>query len=283
LEDTPTSTIRGVAMGMAELVGKAEERTPVLSALSQTPCVWWRFLIEEEQSGSKGERRWVKVQDGTSHDMFYLNDGTGRLVVDPIGAEMRIDFKRRWLGAGLSLDLVARGFPVGLVLSRGGGQRRYTEWLILPTGKLYVFGTVKGVRDAAAERRERLTQALRDLKADRARMSAFDADRDGNISAEEWETAVEAMKRKIAEDELGEVSPAGAEDADSKMVCKGTDEKTYVISDTGEGGAVGPLAWTGYPSLLLGIVLGLGGLASLLARTGAIAGGKAIPWGHFLQ
>src|SRR5512138_1774117 len=102
IEDTPTSTIRGVAMGMAELSGKAAERTPVFSVLSQTRCVWWRYMVEEERTGSKGEKRWVKVREGASTDLFYLDDGTGRLAIDPMGAEMHIDFKRQWLGSGLA-------------------------------------------------------------------------------------------------------------------------------------------------------------------------------------
>lgn len=283
LQDTPTSTIRGVAMGMAELSGKAVERTPVISPLTTTPCVWWRFTIEQEQTGAKGERKWVKVNEGCSIDLFYLDDGTGRILVDPMGAEMKIDFRRQWYGAAYDPVAGTGASAAGLLLAQGGNRRRYTEWLILPTGKLYLFGHVKGVRDAAAERKERLTQALRDLKADKERLAAFDADQDGRISAGEWDAAVEATKKRIIEEELAEGRPVGREDPDSRMMCKGPDERTYVISDTGEQGAIGSLSWTGYPSLAGGALLGLAGLASLLSRIGIIAGGWTIPWRHFLD
>jgi hypothetical protein len=285
LEDTPTSTIRGVAMGTAELVGKAVERTPLMSILTCTRCVWWRHIVEEERTGSKGEKRWVKVREGTSTDLFYLDDGTGRLAVDPIGAEMKIGFKRQWLGSQLTEGLDpgegAAWGRLGGLLAGVGVQRRYTEWLILPTAKLYVFGFVKNTRDACADRRERLTQALRELKADRARLMAFDADGDGRISEGEWDRAVEAVQRQLTGDDLASSRP-GAADPDSMMVCRGPEEKTYIISDSGEKGAVRGYAWSGYAGLFVGAALFLLGAESLLARLGVIQGGWSVPWGAFM-
>jgi hypothetical protein len=271
LQDTPTSTIRGVAMGTAELVGKAVERTPLLSVLTGTPCVWHRYTVEEERSGSKGEKRWVKVREGVSNDLFYLDDGTGRLAVDPMGAEMNIDNRRRWQdGAGSAFSLAGR-------------RRRYTEWLILPTGKLYLFGYVKSVRDAAADRRERLTAALRELKLDKERMKAFDADGDGVISGQEWEAAVRAVEGHLAEQDLAESRPQAGSDPDALMLCRGPQEKTYVISDTGEKGAVRRYAWSGYLSFSGGAGACLLGAESLLTRFGVIAGGWSIPWREILR
>ncbi len=272
LQDTPTSTIRGVAMGTAELVGKAVERTPLVSVLTSTPCVWFHYTVEEERSGSKGEKRWVKIGEAVSNDLFYLDDGTGRLAVDPMGAEMNIENRRRWIDAA--------GTAFGPFTAH---RRRYTEWLILPTGRLYIFGYVKGVRDAIADRRERLTAALRELKADKERMKAFDGDGDGVISVQEWDAAVKTVEGQLAEQDLAESRPQGGPDPDAMMVCRGPQEKTYVISDTGEKGAVRRFAWAGYLSFFGGAGACLLGFESLLARLGVIAGGWNIPWREILR
>src|SRR5881409_2538250 len=86
LENVPTSRIRSVAMGFAELAGRAKNRTPLAAPFSDIPCVYYRFLVEEERQGRRG-REWTTIDQGQSSDPFYLQDETGALLVDPSGAE----------------------------------------------------------------------------------------------------------------------------------------------------------------------------------------------------
>ncbi len=267
IEDTPTSTIRGVAMGMAELKGKTRMRTPMFSLLTQAPCVWWKFKVEEEREGGKGGRHWVTVSSGESNDIFHLEDGTATIAVDPMGAEMRIENRRQWRG--------------GLVFGNSDifpstYERRYTEWLILPFAPLYVYGYVKGNRDAWADRKVRLTEALRALKADKARLASFDRDGDGRINENEWAEAVKAVERQLAEEDLA--APGGGPDPDAMMVCRGQVERTYIISDTGEDGALRGLAWAGYGCLAAGLLVSLLGAQSLMAKAGLWPWAWAIGW-----
>src|SRR5437867_10327719 len=86
LESVPTSRIRSVAMGFAELAGRAKIRTSLVAPFSGIPCVFYRFLVEEERQSQRG-RRWTTVEQGSTSEPFYLEDDTGTLLVDPSGAE----------------------------------------------------------------------------------------------------------------------------------------------------------------------------------------------------
>ncbi len=70
LENVPTSRIRSVAMGFAELAGRAKNRTPLAAPFSDIPCVYYRFLVEEERQGRRG-REWTTIDQGQSSDPFY--------------------------------------------------------------------------------------------------------------------------------------------------------------------------------------------------------------------
>ncbi|MDI6735416.1 MAG: hypothetical protein QME42_04345 [bacterium] len=52
IEDIPTSKIRSVAMGFAEIKGKARQKIPLKSPLTSADCVYYKFLVEKERTGT---------------------------------------------------------------------------------------------------------------------------------------------------------------------------------------------------------------------------------------
>src|SRR6266705_1201454 len=82
VEDVPASKARSVAMGLAEVKGAARTKAPLASPITGLPCVYYRYLIEEERSGSRGNDRWVTIDKGESTQPFYVEDETGRILVD---------------------------------------------------------------------------------------------------------------------------------------------------------------------------------------------------------
>src|SRR5438093_1975670 len=215
LENVPTSRIRSVAMGFAELAGRAKNRTPLAAPFSDIPCVYYRFLVEEERQGRRG-REWTTIDQGESSDPFYLQDETGALLVDPAGAETVLERSYRQIERG-------EGWL--------GRRKRYSEWWIVTGQKLFVAGTVRRLRDAVLERRAALGDRLRALKHDPERMKAFDADHDGEISTEEWGNAV----RSVQDDLVREDAAAPQEPPEETIaIGKGSDETTFVIAARGE-------------------------------------------------
>ena len=259
LENVPTSRIRSVAMGFAELAGRAKNRTPLVAPFSEISCVYYRFLVEEERQGRRG-REWTTIDQGQSSDPFYLQDETGALLVDPSGAETVLErsFRRVERGEGWL-----------------GRRKRMSEWWVVPGQKLFVAGTVRRLRDAVLERRVALGDRLRALKHDPEKMRTFDADHDGQIGTEEWGNAVRAVQDELVREEARAPQEPPEE---SILIGKGTDEKTFVIAEHGERSLLIRLGLTAAGALVGGGAAVVVFLVSLLARSGLMRGGWIFPW-----
>ncbi len=264
IENLPPSRVRSVAMGLAELSGAARQKLPLVSPLAALSCVYFRYLIEEERSSSRS-REWVTIDKGESSQPFYLEDETGKILVDPAGAEtiLRQDYRE---------------------IRRDGGwtsrRTRYTEWVIAPGEPITVVGTAGPTRDIVWQQKAALVDRLQQLKKHPEQMKQFDTDGDGQISPEEWEKAVQKAKDDVLQDE---VRREAAQPEDDVVVGKGTEEKTFVISDRGERSLVQGLALKAGASLLFGPSILALMAASLLARTGLLPKGLAIPWERFVS
>jgi hypothetical protein len=265
IENVPSSRIRSVAMGLAEIVGAARQRTPLTAHLTGMPCVFYRYLIEQEERGSKGQNHWRTVEQGQSSDPFQLQDPTGTILVDPAGAEIVLRQAHRKIER-----------PSGWFSKR----RRYTEWRIVPGQRVYALGTVRKLRDMARETRAALQQRLRELKRDPQSLASFDADRDGRISTEEWGSAVRVVQDRLLQEAVSAPAP---EPQDDLVLGKGETESTFVIADRGEKALVRMMALKVGGALLAGGAIGLLTVVSLLARSGALPSPWVIPWKDILD
>jgi hypothetical protein len=174
--DTPTSRIASAAQGYVELVGRGQHHPagPLLSKLTGLPCLWYRYLVEQ----NSGKNRWVRIDAGRSEATFLLEDDSGRCLVDPEHAEVITRRKDTWMKGGY----------------------RYTEWLILPQASVYALGqfsTIGGANTDLDLKRD-MSDLLAAWKRDKAALLArFDLDSDGEISEEEWLLARQAARREI--------------------------------------------------------------------------------------
>jgi len=175
IADTPTSRIGSAHQGYVELVGKARPfgESPLIAPHSRTPCVWYRFRIEERR-----DNKWHPAGRGRSDDSFRLEDGSGTVVVDPERAEVISDHRRRWIE----------------------GDRRYTEWLLIVDARVYALGefTTLGGAHAQLDHRSDVGGLLEDWKRDAPALRArFDLDGDGAIDLKEWGLARRAAGREV--------------------------------------------------------------------------------------
>lgn len=95
IEDTPTSTARAISLGMAELEGSPEPFEGDYEApFSKDEVVLYRYHVDKwrQDNDSANDGDWLPVEVGTKPSRFYLDDGTGRVLVDP--AEAEIDLRR---------------------------------------------------------------------------------------------------------------------------------------------------------------------------------------------
>jgi len=165
MQDTPTSRIRSAAQGYVELEGYASATSsPLLSPLTNTPCVWYRFKVEERKTNGKGESEWKTVRSGTSTHLFLLDDHTGECVIDPDKAVAEPAHKKVW----------------------ETGNYRYTEELIHPLEQLYALGWLKSYEPMQSSPHEWIRDEVIAWKSDPAKRRQFDLDGDGELNAAEF-------------------------------------------------------------------------------------------------
>ena len=144
--NTPASKIRSASMGLVEINGLATGPYVINSPLKQTNCYYYRTIAwQYKQRGKDSE--WVKAAEESLHVPFYMDDGSGRLLVDPSGAEMDLhcdfheEYNRSILLGGPDMPGTVYSF-----LSRHGvdSSRRIKveESCISPKDSLFVLGTL---------------------------------------------------------------------------------------------------------------------------------------------
>jgi hypothetical protein len=165
--DTPTSRIVSAPQGFVEIVGRGKQLPGdgLVSHITGLPCLWYRYLIERKRGD-----RWEYVDSDVSHDTFGVDDGSGHVLVDPEGAEIKTARKS--------------------VITEGGYRK--TEWTLIEGETIYVLGehVTLGGPNAVLDKQADLASLLAEWKKDKSKLLArFDANRDGEIDLDEWERA----------------------------------------------------------------------------------------------
>jgi Zn-finger nucleic acid-binding protein len=152
LEATPTSRVRSLAVGLVEVTGTAKAGAASLAApFSGVPCVLFSYHVRERK-GSGRNGRWVTMARGQSDTSFWLDDGSGAILIDPSQAELVLNVRHRYDNTGWKElpPAVERALAsLGISTSRWLGRTkvRCSESAIVPGERVYVLGT-------AQERRE---------------------------------------------------------------------------------------------------------------------------------
>ncbi len=95
--DTPVSKIRSASMGMVELSGLAVGPYTVIAPVTARPCYFYRTLVWEWRQSGKN-KKWVEIAGECMHVPFFLDDNTGKVMVDPRGADLDLhrDFQQQF-------------------------------------------------------------------------------------------------------------------------------------------------------------------------------------------
>jgi hypothetical protein len=89
LQDTPRINARSVAMGFVHVHGKTIATEVLESPITKVPCCYYSYSVEQWATGNKGSH-WSPIFSDTQYRNFYLDDGTGRVLVNPAGASFNI-------------------------------------------------------------------------------------------------------------------------------------------------------------------------------------------------
>jgi hypothetical protein len=144
--DTPFSKIRSASMGMVEVSGQAVGPYTMIAPITARPCYYYRTVIWEWKQSGKN-KTWVKVAGECMHLPFFVDDNTGRLLVDPRGADLDLhcDFKQEFCDSFFTTKDPAPA-NVHSFLSRHGivtsNKIRVEEYCIKPKNSLFLLGTL---------------------------------------------------------------------------------------------------------------------------------------------
>jgi E3 Ubiquitin ligase len=206
IEDTPTCKIRSAPQGYVELegLGKLMDGAPIIAKLSGLPCVWYRYKIEQQvttQYKGHAQTRWEVIEKDESTETFWLQDETGRVVVDPEGADVSPRYRDKWRSSS-SLGGIAR-HPANvanfLSLRTDHGSYRLTEERINSGERLYALGFLKSVSSYTSMPTvdEDVRELLKDWKNNQSTLlQRFDLNKDGKIDEKEWMLARSQARRE---------------------------------------------------------------------------------------
>ena len=128
IENVTTTLSSGLSYGIAELKGELTliKQTELRSPLTNTPCAWYRYLVEEKKGNGKNSR-WVTVQDDTRCVNFAAKDKEGNVPINAKDAEVITRHKT----------------------TSSRGRTRYSQWLLKPSDELYIIGQAEPDLDRA--------------------------------------------------------------------------------------------------------------------------------------
>jgi hypothetical protein len=144
--NTPASKIRSASMGLVEVNGLAAGPYTMVAPITGVPCYYFRTIAWQWKQAGKN-KSWVKVADESMHLPFFLDDNTGRVLVDPQGAEMDIhrDFQDEFSTSLFSSNLQVPQ-NVASFLARhavaADKKLKVEEYCIKPKNALFIVGTL---------------------------------------------------------------------------------------------------------------------------------------------
>jgi hypothetical protein len=193
--DTPLVHIRSAAQGYVKVNGRASpaHADPSSAPLSGRPCVWWDYEIAEQERDSRGNVHWHTTERASSVELFTLTDADGAsCLVGPVAAEVTPTVRNVWYGS--SARPLTPPPAINLPILNGGW--RYTERLLGVGAQVCVMGELRS-HSEVGDLNAATAAKLREWKQDQTGLlKRFDANHDGRIDADEWETARQAATQE---------------------------------------------------------------------------------------
>jgi hypothetical protein len=144
--DTPFSKIRSASMGMVEISGLAVGPYTLLAPITARPCFYYRTLVWEWKQSGKS-KQWVKVAGECVHVPFFLDDNSGRVLVDPRGADLDLhrDFEQEFCDSFFTTKEPTPSNVRSFLAKHGivtSNKIKVEEFCIKPKNSLFILGTL---------------------------------------------------------------------------------------------------------------------------------------------
>ena len=276
IQDIPSCTIRAAALGLVEVTGTATGDATLLSPLCQLDCLFYQ-VTASRLSGVDQYRHWKKVAEESLSVPFFLEDNTGRMLVDAKGAELQIspdyseeygDTARGTYGRAAAYAMepeVSVPEAVGHFLARHDISRdapvKVEERSVKAGDRLFVVGTVSENTPAKIEAEEGprssyLSPSAADLQRSVVLASVLPGAEEKLIDRGRGATAAVPQRATTP-------SPA-------VVLMKGSNNPTFLISTFSQQELLGELQWKTPLYIFGGPALTLFCLWNLFVRFGVL-------------
>jgi hypothetical protein len=144
--DTPFSKIRSASMGMVEVNGLAVGPYTIAAPITERACYYYRIQVWEWKQRGKN-KQWVQVAGESVHVPFFVDDNSGRVLVDPRGAELDLhrDFQQEFCDSFFTTKDPAPPNVRTFLAAHGIATRnkiKVEECCIKPKNSLFILGTL---------------------------------------------------------------------------------------------------------------------------------------------
>ncbi|MCK4510077.1 MAG: hypothetical protein KAU27_16120, partial [Desulfuromonadales bacterium] len=244
IENTPTSKVRSVAMGLVEVHGRSKRIYALVAPMTQSACAWYRLRKFRKDKN----KSWKLIKEvNSNHVPFQIDDGTGRVIVDPSGASIKAKVQQTGYPGQSSLTFTAFG-------SGYDEDEKWIEDIIYEGTSLYVLGYAQPLREERMSLRERTMAKLRQLKLDPQAMHRYDADGDGVIDEVEWQDARNDSEQEAMREHLSEGN-ARKRQEEHVVIGKGPQRSSpFIIAETvSEAALVRKYGLISLPLLIAGL------------------------------
>jgi len=261
IADTPQIPVRSVPMGLVHVLGKSTGGTPLTSPLTQIPCYYYEVHVEKRVKRDNREE-WETTHRDKAETPFYLEDSTGKILVNPKNAEFNLP--RTFMG-----EL----HPPAL-LSFGKGSRYFDESLGVPPPtddhlRAYLSGQFSQARSAlqatnvpGAKIMDKGLAVAEKMQALGVSIGAGGITMDfGNHPYRFTETCLVAGRDCNVLGTCAE-NPTPADERDRNIIKRGENEKTFLITTKSEKQIERSLRLTAFLLILIGAGLIVGGVAA---------------------
>ena len=281
IQNTPASKIRSASLGLVEISGLACGPYLMTAPITGMSCYCYRTAAwQEKQSGKNKE--WKLVAEENLHVPFFVDDNTGKLLVDPRGAELDLhcDFKQEFSDSMFSFDKpvpdAVRSFLVRHNVS-GNEKVRVEEYCIKPKNALFLLGTLAenpGVRVTPTPERTNAGHTLLNVMTPTAGNPLSFAMKltigAGPASTVPWDAAPVPASREVINLSAGQPGPATTAD----MTQQGK-----IAAALQRAGITNPAAWSaaGMPYQPVAVRAAGTQTAALPEPSAGAAGGVAAP------
>lgn len=133
-------------MGMVELSGLAAGPYTVVAPITARACYYYRTVAWEWKHRGKSSQ-WVKVAVECMHVPFFLDDNSGKVLVDPRGADLDLhrDFEQEFCDSFFTMKEKAPDNVSSFLLRHGvstTNKIKVEEFCIKPKNALFLLGTL---------------------------------------------------------------------------------------------------------------------------------------------